>query len=272
MERWGEAMRTVFGVLLLALCHTNTWAAGSVFDGTWRAEYPQKFDPERKPDELELQNGLYTCKSCDPPYSLAADGEDHPVAGDPEFNTRSITIVNRRTVTKSAKGSGGVSVMSRCTVSTDGSKLTELQTISGMAAKPFVVRMRSTRVSPGPSGSHVLSGSWHRVEFDMPNNEEDTVLHVEGNVLTMSDGMGRSFTAKLDGTKAPFNGSPEFSNVSVKLLDSHTLEESDLRGDQVVKISRWSIDPDGVTMHARFDDTQGHIQEQMGHKLLSAPH
>ena len=265
-------MRTVFGILVLALCQTNTWAAGSVFDGTWRAQYPQKFDSERKPDDLELQNGLYSCKSCDPPYSLAADGKDHPVAGDPDFNTRSVTIVDQRTVTKSAKGSGGVSVISRCTVSEDGSKLTELQTISGMAAKPFVIRMRSTRVTPGPSGSHVLSGSWHRVDYDMPNNEEDTSLHVEGNALSMSDGMGRSFTAKLDGTKAPYIGSPEYTSVSVKLLDSHTLEESDLRGDQIVKISRWSIDPDGVTMRARFDDTQGHIQEQVGYKLSSATH
>jgi hypothetical protein len=265
-------MRTVFGILLLALFQTNTWAAGSVFDGTWRAEYPQNFDPQRKPDVLELLNGLYTCKSCDPPYFLAADGKDHPVTSDPEFTTRRITVVDQRTVTKSAKGSGGVSVISRCMVSEDGSTLTELQTISGMAAKPFVIRMHSTRVAAGPSGSHVLSGSWHRVDFDMPNNEEDTVLHVEDNSLSMSDGLGRSFTAKLDGTKAPYHGSPEFSSVSVKLLDSHTLEESDLHGDQVVKISRWSVDPDGVTMHARFDDTHGHIQEQLGHKLPFAAH
>jgi hypothetical protein len=265
-------MRTALGIMLLALLQVHAWAAASVFDGTWRAEYPQKFDPQRKPDELELQNGLYICKSCDPPYSLAADGTDHPVAGDPEFNTRSVAIVNQWVVTKSAKGSGSVSVISRCTVSEDGLRLTELQTISGMAPKPFVIRMRSTRVAPGPSGSHVLSGSWHRVDFDMPNNEEDTALHVKGNTLSMSDGMGRSFTAKLDGTKAPYTGSPEFSSVSVKLIDSHTLQESDLRGDQVVKISRWSIDPDGVTMHARFDDTHGHIQEQLGHKLQSATH
>ena len=106
----------------------------------------------------------------------------------------------------------------------------------------------------------------------MPNNEDNTVLHVEGNTLSMSDGLGRSFTANLDGTKAPYRGSPEFSSVSVKLLDSHTLEESDLQGGQVVKISRWSIDPDGITLHARFDDTHGHVQEQLGHKLPSAAH
>jgi len=265
-------MRTAFATLMLALCQASAWAAGSIFDGTWRAEYPQKFDPQRKPDELELQNGHYTCKSCDPPYTLAADGKDHTVAGDPEFNTRSITIVDQRNVTKRAAGRGGLSIISQCTVSEDGSKLTELQTISGMAAKPFVIRVHSTRLTPGPPGSQLLSGTWRRVDYDMPNNEEDTVLHVEGNELSMSDGLGRSFKAKLDGSRAPYHGNPEFSSVSVKLLDSHTLEESDLQADQVVKVTRWSVDPDGTTMHARFDDTHGHIQEQLGHKLPVAAH
>jgi hypothetical protein len=32
-------------------------------------------------------------------------------------------------------------------------------------------------------------------------------------------------------------------------------------------VERWSVDADGKTMHARFDDTQGHVQEQDGHKV-----
>ena len=43
--------------------------------------------------------------------------------------------------------------------------------------------------------------------------------------------------------------------------------ESDKKGGKVVKISRWSVGPDGKTMHVRFDDTQGHVQEQTGHKV-----
>jgi hypothetical protein len=40
-----------------------------------------------------------------------------------------------------------------------------------------------------------------------------------------------------------------------------------LKDAQVVKISRWTVGPDGKTMHARFDDTHGHIQEEDGHKI-----
>lgn len=46
-----------------------------------------------------------------------------------------------------------------------------------------------------------------------------------------------------------------------------TIEESDLKDGKVVKISRWALAPDGQTIHARFDDTHGHIQEQDGHKV-----
>jgi hypothetical protein len=36
---------------------------------------------------------------------------------------------------------------------------------------------------------------------------------------------------------------------------------------KIVKISLWSVRPDGKTMHVRFDDTHGHVQEQDGHKV-----
>jgi hypothetical protein len=50
-------------------------------------------------------------------------------------------------------------------------------------------------------------------------------------------------------------------------IDERTIEESDLSDGKVVKISRWSLSPDGQTIHARFDDMHGHIQEQDGHKV-----
>jgi hypothetical protein len=58
-----------------------------------------------------------------------------------------------------------------------------------------------------------------------------------------------------------------FDGVSLKLIDQRTIEESDLHDGNVLKISRWALSPDGQTIHARFDDTHGHIQEQDGHRV-----
>ena len=104
-------------------------------------------------------------------------------------------------------------------------------------------------------------------DADVSNHAEDMIFQINGDILSMSDRLGRSFSAKLDGTEAPYNGSDSFTSVSLKTIDSHTIEESDKKGGKVVKISRWSVDPDGKTMHVRFDDTHGHVQEQNGSKV-----
>jgi hypothetical protein len=83
----------------------------------------------------------------------------------------------------------------------------------------------------------------------------------------MSDRMGRSFSAKLDGSDAPYRGSDEFTSVSLRKIDDRIIEESDKKDGVVVKISRWTAASDGKSIHARFDDTHGHVQEQDGHKV-----
>jgi hypothetical protein len=55
--------------------------------------------------------------------------------------------------------------------------------------------------------------------------------------------------------------------VSLKKVDDNTIEESEKKDGKVVKISRWTVASDGKTIHVRFDDTHGHVQEQDGHKV-----
>lgn len=153
------------------------------------------------------------------------------------------------------------------TISADGSTHTQVQTVIGMAPRSFDFARTFSRITAGPSGSHVLSGTWRELQADLVNHEEDTTYEVKSNILTMTDRFGRSFSAKLDGTKAPYKGDPEFTGVALKLIDSRAMEESDLKDGKVVKISTWTIRPDGKTMHVRFDDTTGHIQEQDGHRV-----
>jgi hypothetical protein len=55
--------------------------------------------------------------------------------------------------------------------------------------------------------------------------------------------------------------------VVVKMPDPRTLEETMSKDGQVRMRSRWSINVDGVTMHARFEDAKGEVFEQSGHKV-----
>jgi hypothetical protein len=240
--------------------------AQSVFNGTWRPD-PQTFSPTRKPDVVELANGVYECQTCTPPYKVKADGQDQSIAGNPYYDTLRITAVDDRMVVKAAKKSGKTVAETKSIVSADGKTKTEVQTMYDMAPRPIEMTSHSSRVSAGSQGSHSISGGWRMTDVDVSNHAEDTIFKVSGDMLTMSDRMGRSFSAKLDGAEAPYAGSDEFTGVSLKMIDGHTIEESDKKGGKVAKISRWSVAPDGKTMHVRFDDTQGHVQEQNGRKV-----
>lgn len=260
-------MRSAGALVFLGLMFLAASAMSqSVFNGTWRPD-PQIFSPTRKADVIELANGVYECQTCTPPYKVKADGQDQKIIGNPDYDTLSVTLVDDRTVTKIAKKGGTVVLDSKVVVSADGQTKTEVQTIYFMAPRPIEVTSHSSRVSTAPQGAHLLSGSWRMTDLDVSNHAEDTIFKVAGDTLTMSDRMGRSFSAKFDGTEAPYKGSDEFTSVSLKLIDDHTIEESDKKGGKVVKIDRWSVGPDGKTMHVRFDDTQGHVQEQTGHRV-----
>jgi hypothetical protein len=198
---------------------------------------------------------------------VKVDGHDQPVPGNPYYDTITISVIDDHTVAKTAKKAGAVVVYSKETVAADGAGKIEVQTLIGMAPKPIELTSKFTRIGPGAPGTHAVSGTWQMTEMDVSNHAEDTIFKVSNGALSMSDLMGRSFTAKFDGTRAPYKGSDEFNGVSLKLIDAMTIEESDLQNGKVVKISRWSLSPDGQTIHARFDDMHGHIQEQDGHKV-----
>jgi hypothetical protein len=260
-------MRAVPAVAFMALMSLSPLGvAESAFDGTWRPD-PQTFSPTRKPDLVELANGVYDCQTCTPPYKIKADGQDQAVAGSPFYDTLSVRAIDDRTVLRTAKKAGQTVIETKSVVSEDGKIKTDVQTLYAMAPRPIEITSHSARASAGTQGSHGVSGGWRMTDLDVSNHAEDTTFKVSGETLFMSDRMGRSFSAKLDGTDAPYNGSDEFSSVSLKKIDSHTIEESDKRDGKVVKVSRWSVSPDGKSMHARFDDTRGHIQEQDGSKV-----
>ena len=77
----------------------STEAAGdlSVLNGTWKTDIATlKF--EQKPDEFALKDGTYTCTTCIPPMTAAADGQFHPITDRPYYDSLSIKAVDDKTV------------------------------------------------------------------------------------------------------------------------------------------------------------------------------
>jgi hypothetical protein len=178
-----------------------------------------------------------------------------------------ITVVDPHTVKGIVKKNGTQVGEILITVSPDGISKSEKTTLAAVAPKPIEVTSRYRRISEGMPGSHAVSGLWQLIDTDVTNHAEDTTFKVADGKLFMTDLMGGSYVAKLDGTQAPYTGNPQYDMVSVKLVNARTLEESDLKDGKVMQKRRWSMGADNNTVHARFDDTQGHIQEQTGHRV-----
>lgn len=70
----------------------------------------------------------------------------------------------------------------------------------------------------------------------------------------MSNPTGQSYTAKLDGTEAPFKGDAGTTSVSVKQIDKNTIEETDMRNGKTTGIQRFEITPDGKRIHITVHD------------------
>jgi hypothetical protein len=249
-------MRKLIWLLtLIALLTPALAAAQSAFEGTWKIELNTAKFPE-KPDEYLLQNGMYQCKTCVPLVDVKADGQDQKVSGHPYFDTMSVRVVDDRTIEQTSKKNGKVVATSKTSVSADGKTLTfEFSDSSASNAGPVTGKGQATRVAKGPAGSHAISGSWRTAKVDtVSDNGLLFTYKVGGDSLSMTTPTGQSYTAKLDGTEAPYKGDPGTTSVSVKKAGRGALEETDRREGKVISVSRMSVSADGKTMTIKVDD------------------
>ena len=70
----------------------------------------------------------------------------------------------------------------------------------------------------------------------------------------MSSPTGQGYTAKLDGTDAPYKGDPGTTSVSVKRLGKNGFEETDKRDEKVISVARNTVSADGKTLNVVIDD------------------
>jgi hypothetical protein len=77
----------------------------------------------------------------------------------------------------------------------------------------------------------------------LSDNALTFTLKVEGDTLTMTNPTGQSYSAKLDGTDAPYKGDLVVSIVSVRRLSDRTFEETDKQEGKPIRVKRMMIDP-----------------------------
>jgi hypothetical protein len=242
-------------VLLVSLFLPALAVAQSAFDGTWKVDLKSAQFP-KKPDVFLLQDGMYHCKTCVPPVDIKADGTDQTVSGNPYIDTMSIKVVNDHTIMETDKKNGKTVGTSKTTISSDGNTLNfEFTDSSDTNKDPVTGKGQETRVAKGPAGSHAISGSWRIAKMDSVSDNGLSILYkVAGDSLTMTSPTGQSYTAKLDGTEAPYKGDPGTTSVMVKRTGDNSFDETDKRDGKVISVAHVTVSADGKTMTIAVED------------------
>jgi len=171
--------------------------AQSPFDGTWKIDMNSVQWPA-KPEVLLLQNGMYECKTCDPPIKVKADGTDQKVAGIPYLDTLSVKVIDDHSAEETAKKDGKVVETLKRSVSSDGNTSTVNWTYSGNpSGGPQTGTDTAKRVAKAPAGANLISGSWRTEKVDMSANAATWTFKTNGNELTSTDSTGTSYTCLL---------------------------------------------------------------------------
>ena len=242
-------------LLPLVLLASATLFAQSPFDGTWMTKLDTAQFPT-KPDNYSLNSNMYECLTCVPKVAVKADGTDQKVTGNPYYDTIAVHVVNASSVEIIQKKDGKVMGTNTRTVSADGNTLSDKFTDT-TGTQPVTGEVTSTRVSPGPAGSHAVSGSWRTEKVNSVSSNGLTVTY-QGTAdgLKMSDQNGNSYDAKFDGKEYPIQGDPGHTMVSLKRIGDRTIEETDKRDGKIVGLYRMTVSSDGKSIHAEYHDKQ----------------
>ncbi len=234
--------------VMAALCAVAASQAQSPLDGTWRVNLAQtKFSP--KPLSFYLSQGWYHCTgSCNPAYDIAADGQDHPVAGH-SYDTLSVTVVDDHTITAVGKKGGTVIFEQTRTVSADGKTLTVKTADHPMNGG----HRRLMRVWPSESASRLPACMPLQAIGSSSSRAGNstallTTYKTSGDQITMTEPTGETYTAKLDGNDYPVHGAYGYDAVSLKKINAYTFEETDKRDGTVTDVSTMTISANGKTL------------------------
>jgi hypothetical protein len=249
-------MRTsLLGFVALGLL-APAWAlAASPFDGTWKIDIAKAQMPE-KPDEYLLTGGMYTCKTCAPGFTVAADGKQHAVTGQPYYDSVAIKVVDDHTIQRTSMKGGKVVATSTMTIAADGKTASfEFTDRSDTNAAPVSGKGTDTRVGAAPAGAHAISGAWRTTAISGYSDNGLLVTYkANGEMMSLSQPTGQSYTAKMDGTATPYKGDPGINQVSVKKISDHEITESYALNGKVVSFATMTVSEDGKTMKTVFED------------------
>ena len=235
---------------------TNAAVGADAINGTWKADIDSvQFD--QKPDEMLLQSGTFSCKSCTPAYSVPADGAFHPVSL-PYADSDAVKVNDPHSITETSKKGGKQMSETKFTVSPDGNTLTIDFNDTSTPGSPSKGEVTESRVGPAPTGAHAVSGQWKPAKLSNFNDAALTfTVKVDGDNYHSSAPDGTSYDATVGGGDVPVNGDAAGTTVSVAKAGDNGYKITRKRGGKVVGSTTISVGADGKLNGENHNEENG---------------
>lgn len=232
-------------LLLLSLLPVAAFAKDP-FEGTWKARM-DSFKTTGAPDVFELKDGMFSCKSCAPPYSIKADGMMQKAPANAYRDMVSFKSTGPSSAEWSVQKAGKPISKIELSVSADGKVMTRDAT-NYVGTTPTMFKGTAKRVAAAAPGSHAISGSW---ENDTLSSASPAALTTE--IMATPNGLkytsnGTTVDAKFDGKQYETMGDPGHTMVTLKRINDHEIEETDQSDGKVTDVVHWKASSDGKTI------------------------
>ena len=240
-------------LLIAMLFMAGGLCAQSPFDGTWVIN-SDSVQLSEKPEVYVLSEGTFCCL---PSVSkVKADGHDHKVAASAYADSESVRVVDAHTVEVITKKDGRIMYTETYAVSADANTLTKMSKDT-TEAEAVMVETVYQRVDKGPADSHAISGSWRAHKLKRSKNGSIIKYKCTADGFSAETSLGEKFDAKFDGKYYPVEDDPGHTMVSLKLVNTNTVEQTGERDGKIVSVMRLTVSPDGKSIHAVFENKEG---------------
>lgn len=222
-------------------------AAAAGISGTWTVNLDSA-TWENSNSKYVIADGKYSCETCLPPYSFAADGKWQKVDR-PGADEMMVTIVDDKSIEFASRFEGKDQGKSKWTVSEDGKGMT-IEWTNFEQGGTVTGKSTLTRVAAGPDGSHATSGEWAPANVSEMSEEGRTVtITEEGDTITFA-GTGGGYTATLGGEAVAIEGDNSGTLVAIEKTGDNTYRETFTRDGETTGVNDWTVDGDTVTVVA----------------------
>lgn len=240
------AATLAFGV---AACGEMAETEAAGISGTWKANIESASFENDNRDWL-LADGTFDCRSCQPPYQVAANGEWQTVDR-PGYDGQMIEIVDDNTVKGAIRKGEDELGNSTWSVSEDGQTMTiTYNDLDG--DEPVTGSTNFTRTAAGPDGSHAVSGQWTVSDVaDISDAGLTFSYTLDGDTLTSAGNSG-GYAAVLGGDPVTPADDDTGGMLAVEQVSDNVYRETYTRDGEVLNVTEITVD--GDTLSFKSDD------------------